>query len=283
MSEIIYLNHEFIPKKNATISPEDRGFNFADGIYEVIKYYSGKPFRFTDHLDRLKRSLREVYIEFNDCDQLESIFQELLERNELANEEAGVYLQITRGSQTRIHRFPENIQPTVYATVFPFASKWDQLNNGVKVITTEDIRWLRCDIKSISLLSNVMAAQKAHEQGAVEAIFIRNGIVTEGSHSSFLAVKGGTVYTHPDSNLILPGITKKVVIEICKANNIKVLEEGIPAADLNAMDEMMIVGTGSEVTPVVQIDEKPEVNGQPGPVTRLIQQKFFELTKIGLP
>lgn len=276
---MIYLNGEFIPRNEAVISPEDRGFNFADGIYEVIKYYGGKPFRYADHLDRLKRSLREVSIRFDDCDQLEAVFQELLERNSLAGAEAGVYLQISRGSQTRIHRFPEGIEPTVYATVFPFASKWDQLRNGVKVITTEDIRWLRCDIKSISLLPNVMAAQKAHEQGAVEAIFIRNGVVTEGSHSSFLAVKNGTVYTHPDSNLILPGITKIVIREICRENNIPMVEEGFAALELAGMDEMMIVGTGSEVTPVVQIDETTVGGGKSGPVTVLLQEKFFELTR----
>ena len=148
MTEIIYLNGNLIPKTEAVVSPEDRGFNFADGIYEVIKYYNGKPYRYADHLERLKRSLKEVQIEYNDTDQLESIFQELLDKNGLAAQEAGIYLQITRGSQTRIHRFPDTIQPTVYATVFPFASKWDQLKNGVKVITSQDIRWLR-DRKSV--------------------------------------------------------------------------------------------------------------------------------------
>jgi D-alanine transaminase len=280
MSETIYLNGNLIPKTEATISPEDRGFNFADGIYEVIKYYGGKPFRYADHLERLKRSLKEVQIEYNDTDQLESIFQELLEKNGLANQETGVYLQITRGSQTRIHRFPNDIKPTVYATVFPFASKPDQLKNGVKIITTEDIRWLRCDIKSISLLANVLAAQKANEQDADEAIFIRNGVVTEGSHSSFMAVKNGIVYTHPDSNLILPGITKKVVFEICKANDINVVEEGIPASQLAGMDEMMIVGTGSEVTPVVQFNDVLVGRGKPGPVTLFIQEKFFDQTRL---
>ena len=276
MTETIYLNGNLIPKNEAFISPEDRGFNFADGIYEVIKYYGGKPFRYADHMERLRRSLNEIRIDLEDLDQFKSVFQSLLERNGLANQEAGIYLQITRGSQTRIHRFPENSQPTVYATAFPFASKLDQLENGVKVITAEDIRWLCCDIKSISLLPNVLAAQKANEQDAVEAVFIRNGIVTEGSHSSFMAVKNGIVYTHPDSNLILPGITKKVVFEICKANQIKVVEEGIPASELTGMDEMMIIGTGSEVTPVIQIDESPVGNGKPGPVTLFILDKFFE-------
>lgn len=278
MNEIVYLNGKFKPKNEALISPDDRGFNFADGIYEVIKYYGGKPFRYADHMERLKRSLHEIRINPEDLDQFEAIFQSLLEQNGLANEEAGVYLQITRGSHTRIHQFPENTKPTVYATAFPFASKRDQLENGVKVITTKDIRWLRCDIKSISLLPNVLAAEKAHEQDAVEAIFIRNGIVTEGSHSSFMAVKNGIVYTHPDSNLILPGITKMVIREICKANNIQFVEEGIPASVLTIMDEMMIVGTGSEVSPVVQLDETLVGNGKPGPLTLFIQKKFLEQT-----
>jgi D-alanine transaminase len=279
MSETIYLNGNLIPKTEATISPEDRGFNFADGIYEVIKYYGGKPFRYADHLERLKRSLKEVQIEYWNTDQLESIFQELLEKNGLANQEAGIYLQITRGSHSRIHRFPDDIKPTVYATVFPFASKPDQLKNGVKIITTEDIRWLRCDIKSISLLANVLAAQKANEQDADEAIFIRNGVVTEGSHSSFMAVKNGVVYTHPNSNLILPGITRKVVFEICRDHNIQVIEEGIPASELANMDEMMIIGTGSEISPVGQLDDMQVGNGNPGPVTLFIQEKFFEQTR----
>lgn len=279
MAEIVYLNGNFVLKNEAFVSPEDRGFNFADGIYEVIKYYGGKPFRYADHMDRLRRSLGEISINFDDLDQFEVVFQTLLEQNGLANQEAGVYLQITRGCHTRIHQFPENIKPTVYATAFPFSSKWDQLKNGVKVITTEDIRWLRCDIKSISLLPNVLAAEKAHEQNAVEAIFIRNGMVTEGSHSSFMAVKNGVVYTHPDSNLILPGITKIVIREICKTNNIPLVEEAIPASELMAMDEMMIIGTGSEVTPIVRLDESLVGDGKPGPVTLFIQEKFFELTK----
>ena len=279
MAEIVYLNGNFVLKNEAFISPEDRGFNFADGIYEVIKYYSGKPFRYADHMDRLRRSLGEISIDFGDLDQFEVVFQSLLEQNGLANQEAGVYLQITRGSHTRIHQFSESIKPTVYATAFPFSSKWDQLENGVKVITTEDIRWLRCDIKSISLLPNVLAAEKAHEQNAVEAIFIRNGMVTEGSHSSFMAVKNGVVCTHPDSNLILPGITKIVIREICKTNHIPLVEEAIPASELMAMDEMMIIGTGSEVTPIVRLDESLVGDGKPGPVTLFIQEKFFELTK----
>ena len=159
MNEVVYLNGSLIKKDEAFISPEDRGFNFADGVYEVVKYYGGKPFRYDDHMLRLKRSLREVRINLEDIEQFEGIFQSLLERNGLIGEEAGVYLQITRGSHQRIHRFPENIKPTVYAWAFPFSSKPDQLENGVNVITADDIRWLRCDIKSIALLPNVSSKQ----------------------------------------------------------------------------------------------------------------------------
>lgn len=278
MSETIYLNGNLIPKNEASISPEDRGFNFADGVYEVVKYYRGRPFRYADHMERLKRSLREIRINFKDFDQFELVFQELLERNGLTDQEAGIYVQITRGSHTRIHRFPENIKPTVYASAFPFSTKPEQIENGVKVITADDIRWLRCDIKSIALLANVLSAQKAAENDAEETIFIRNGVVTEASHSNVMGVKDGIVYTHPDSNLILPGITRKVMLEICRANDIRVIEEGIQASELTGMDEMMIVGTGSEVMPVVDIDGIIVKDGKPGPVTRFIQDKFFEQT-----
>ena len=277
---MVYFNGSLIAKKEAFISPDDRGFNFADGVYEVIKYYRGKPFRYDDHLNRLKRSLREVRIDLEDFDQFELVFQELLARNGLKDQEAGIYLQITRGSHQRIHRFPENIKPTAYASAFPFSTKQEQIENGVKVITADDIRWLRCDIKSIALLPNVLFAQKAAENNAEETIFIRNGIVTEATHSNVIGVKDGVLLTHPDSNLILPGITKKVVMEICRSNGIRVIEVGIQASYLANMDEMMIVGTGSEVTPVVDIDGISVGDGKPGPVTRFIQDQFFEQTNI---
>jgi D-alanine transaminase len=279
MAEIAYLNGKLLSKKEAFISPDDRGFNFADGVYEVIKYYSGKPFRYADHIERLKRSLHEIRIDFQGSGEFETVFQSLLEMNKLTNQDAGIYLQISRGSHPRIHRYPEDCEPTVYATAFPFSLPSGQLENGVKVVTTEDIRWLRCDIKSISLLPNVLAAQKAAENGAAEAIFIRDGIVTEGSHSSVLGVKNGIVYTHPDSNLILPGITKKVIFEICLKNDIPVIEEGIPASDLVKMNEVMIAGTGSEITPVVKIDDYAVGSGKPGPVSRKIQEELAKLVR----
>jgi D-alanine transaminase len=152
MSEIVFLNGKFIEKEEAKISPNDRGFIFADGVYEVAKYYNGKPFRYVDHLKRLGRSLAELEIDYNETESLEAIFTELITRNNLQHKHAGVYLQITRGEHKRVHHFPENIQPTVYAFAFDMPSFTDNLENGISVITHEDIRWQRCDIKSVSLL-----------------------------------------------------------------------------------------------------------------------------------
>jgi len=191
-------------KEEARISPNDRGFIFADGVYEVAKYYNGKPFRFDDHLARLKRSLAELEIEYSEIDSLEAIFAELINRNNLQNKHAGVYLQITRGEHKRVHHFPENIQPTVYAFAYHMPSFTDNLENGIAIITHEDIRWQRCDIKSVSLLPNTMLYNKAVKAGAGECVLIRNGMVTEATHSSVLGVKNGVVITRPLSNLILP-------------------------------------------------------------------------------
>lgn len=276
MNETVYLNGKFVERSKASVSPDDRGFNFADGIYEVIKYYRGIPFRYEDHLARLKRNLTEVRIAFGGTDQLAGVFRELLERNEQTEQDAGVYLQITRGSYPRMHRFPDDSSPTVFASAFPFPTNLKAVNEGIGVITADDIRWLRCDIKTVGLLPNVLYFQKAYEEGAGEVIFIRNGVVTEASHSNVLGVKDGAVYTHPDSNLILPGITKIVVREICREGGVNFVEEAISGAALQAMDELLVIGTGSEITPVVQINGTFIGGGRPGPVSRLIQKRFFE-------
>jgi D-alanine transaminase len=277
MSEIVYLNGEFLKKEDAKISPNDRGFIFADGVYEVAKYYNGKAFRYKDHLDRLERSLAELEIQYSETDKLENVFTELLARNNMRNKHAGIYLQITRGVEKRVHHFPANIVPTVYAFAFDLPSATDKLQNGIKVITEEDIRWQRCDIKSVSLLPNTMLYNKAVERGAGECILIRNGKVTEATHSSVLAVKNNKVITRPLSNLILPGITRKVVLEICSANNIQVEERLFTKEELYNVDELFITGTGSEITPVVQVDDVKIGSGETGKITRFIQQKFFEM------
>jgi len=277
MDEIVFLNGKFLPKEEAKISPNDRGFIFADGIYEVAKYYNGKAFRYQDHLDRLVRSLSEIQISYPETDQLESIFQELLIQNRMLDKHAGIYLQITRGVEKRVHHFPKDIQATVYAFAFELPSATDKLEVGIKVITHDDIRWQRCDIKSVSLLPNTMLYNKAVENGAGECILVRDGSITEATHSSVQAVKNGVLITRPLSNLILPGITRKVVLEICTSNNIPIEERLFTKEELFEMDEVFISGTGSEITPVVQVDNQLIGTGKPGEITQLIQKIFFDL------
>jgi D-alanine transaminase len=277
MSEIVFLNGEFIKKEKAKISPNDRGFIFADGVYEVAKYYNGKPFRYEDHLKRLERSLAELEIVYPKIDGLEAIFTELITKNNLQDKHAGVYLQITRGEHKRVHHFPENVKPTVYAFAFELPSFKENLENGIRVITHEDIRWQRCDIKSVSLLPNTMLYNKAVKAGAGECVLIRDGMVTEATHSSVLGVKNGTMITRPLSNLILPGITRKVILEICAKNQIPFEEREFSEAEMLDMDEIIIAGTGSEITPAIQVNDTIIGNGKPGEITRYIQNKFFEL------
>jgi D-alanine transaminase len=243
----------------------------------VIKYYNGKPFRYADHLERLKRSLSEISIQYNKLDELEEIFLNLLYKNDLNSVQAGVYLQITRGAYQRVHHLPKDAEPTVYAFVFELPSAKEKLENGIKVVTREDIRWLRCDIKSVALLPNTMIYNQAVDAGAGESILIRNGEVTEATHSSVLGVKNGVVVTRPLSNLILPGITRKVIMEICRQNRIPVEERPISERELYELDEIIIAGTGSEITPAIQVNDKIIGNHKPGEITRFIQKRFFEM------
>lgn len=278
MEEIIFLNNQFIPKDKASIAVNDRGFHFADGVYEVIKFYKNKPFRFSEHFQRLKRSLREVKIQNVEISSLENVCFELIRLNQLKDCYAGIYIQITRGSHPRIHPFPENIDPTVCIDSFRLSTRKEHLIDGIKVITRPDIRWLRCDIKSVSLLANVLMMQEATELGARECLMVRNGVVTEGTHSNVLGVKDGKIITHPDSNYVLPGITKGAVKDICREINIGFIEKSFTEEEVASLDELMVAGTGNEIMPVVQVNDVLIGGGCPGPVTRMIQKKFFEMT-----
>ena len=280
MSEAVFLNGSFKDKKDALISPEDRGFNFADGVYEVVKYYSGIPFRMKDHIERLYRSLSEVRIQYPQTASLPDMMAELLSHNGLMQSDAGVYLQITRGASQRVHHFPPDLQPTVYAYAFPFPSFSAALDKGIRVTTADDIRWLRCDIKSVALLPNTMLYQQAVENGAGECILVRDGLVTEATHSSVFVVKNGILYTHPVSNLILPGITRKVVLELCIVNGISFSERAVTESELHEADEIFIAGTGSEITPVVQVNDKLVCTGVPGRVTRWLKELFFDNVRL---
>jgi D-alanine transaminase len=280
MSSIVYLNGRYLPEEQAVISPLDRGFYFADGVYEVIKYYKGNPFAFNDHIERLKNSLSGVRISFDGIDSLVGIFDRLIADNGLGNEDAGIYLQITRGAATRVHNFPKGgILPTLYIRAFPLPSASEQHQHGIKVISREDIRWLRCNIKSIALLPNTLMYQEATEEGAGECAFVRNGFYTEASHSNILFVNDGTVYTHPDGNLILPGVTKKALLQMCRDMGISVQEQPVAFSETETCSECFITGTGSEVMPVVQINDYVVGDGKPGPITRRLQEAFFRRVK----
>ncbi len=272
---IVYFNGQMMPKDEVRISPDDRGFVFGDGVYEVIRVYGGKLFEAGAHLDRLARSLRELKIRFGGVDRLEGISHRLLVENGLETGDAAVYIQVTRGAATRKHAFPAaDTPPTVYVSAYAFDPPEEEWENGVNIILVPDIRWTRCDIKSVALLPNVLAAQRAAEAGAKEAVFVRDGAVTEGAHTNFAAVFNGEVRTAPYSNLILPGTTRNVAVSLCRELGIRVREFPILQHELTDTDEAMLWGTTTEVMPVVRIDGAPVGDGAAGPVTRRLQEAF---------
>ncbi len=271
---IVFFNGNYLELDEVKISPFDRGFQYADGIYEVIRTYFGKLFRFEDHLERLKNSLDAIKINYPNLDLLESIIYEIIKKNNFGGDNFSIYIQITRGnSYPRKHSFPkDHVVPTTFISITPI----DEAPNdkGIKIIFENDFRWQRCDIKSISLLASVLANQHAVEEGAGEAIWIRDGYLLEGSHTNFWAIKNGEVWTAPLSNLILPGVSRKVIIEVCNNSGIKVHEEPVKEKEINSFEEFFVSGTTSEIIPVIQIYDRVIGGGQLGKMTRKIQAEF---------
>jgi D-alanine transaminase len=271
----VFLNGQFLPKEQARISPDDRAFLFADGAYEVVRAYRGHLFRAKEHWDRFHDSLRALRIPHPAGVDFSALCTELLQRNQLADAEATVYLQVSRGAAPRKHAFPaDEVTPTTYGFAAPFTNPTEKWAAGVKVITLPDQRWARCDIKSVSLLPNVLANQQAQEAGAHEAVLIRDGFAMEGSLSNFAVVFDGVLHTAPRNNYILPGITRLVALGLCSALGIPVRELPVAEADLRHASEAMLFGTTNEVMPVVQINDHKLADGQPGPLTRRLQQAF---------
>jgi D-alanine transaminase len=274
---ISYLNGQFLPHDEIRISPDERGFLFADGIYEVVRWYGGFFLDMESHIARLKRSLASISITYDDADMLPQIALELINMNELGDCCASVYIQITRGAAKRKHSFPNPpVTPTVYATASRLSTDTLASENGIGVSMVPDIRWSRCDIKSIALLPNVMAFQQALDSGFSEVIFTRDGVVTEASHANAFFVKDDAVYTHPESNYILSGITRKNILRIASENNIAVLEEALTADMLPYIQEAFIANTSGEIIPVVKIGDMPLGDSTPGPLTRRLQNLFRE-------
>jgi len=270
----VYLNGEFIPKERATISVEDRGFIFGDGIYEVVRVLDARIFEWPAHAARLARGLSGIRIplDASAIDGLRSVCERLVNENGLTDGEATVYMQVSRGAAPRTHQFPPaGTRPTVYASASRFIVPRDQREAGVQAITFPDFRWLRCDLKTVNLLGAVLARQAATEAGAYEAILLRDGIVTEGAATNVFAVVDGVLRTHPLGNLILPGITRQVVVQLIHENGITLVETPVTQGELLRATELFICGTTTDVTPVVALDGKPVGTGTPGAVTLRLQ------------
>jgi D-alanine transaminase len=274
MPPLVYFNGNYLPKDQVRISPDDRGFLFADGIYEVARSYGGKFFELGAHLARMRNGLAALAIEGVRAEDLGAVFTSLLERNDLTKVPALVYAQVTRGASPRTHFFPDPpVPPTVYAEAKRFAPKGDPAK-GVAVITVPDTRWARCDIKTVGLIPNCLANQRAHAAGALEALFMRDGVVLEATASSFFAVVDGEVRTAPASNYILPSITRGVVLRICGREKIAYRETPVYLDDLPRASELFLAGTTLEVMPIVTVDSRPVGDGKPGPVARRLGELF---------
>jgi D-alanine transaminase len=276
MSDIVFFNGSYMPKDEVRISPDDRGFLLSDGIYEVVRVYRGAPFEMEAHVERLSDGLSAIRIDGARAETMADVTRELISRNGLEGGDACVYVQITRGAAPRTHHFPGGpVTPTFYATAWAFATATDPAV-GVEVVTAPDHRWTRCDVKSVSLLANVLAAQAAHEAGAYEAVLVRDGVALEGTRTSLFGVLNGVVRTAPLSNYILPSITRRVALDLCREADIPVDERPLLLPEFIAADELFLAGTTTEIMPIVRVDGVAAGGGRPGPVAAELARRFAE-------
>ena len=270
----VLINEKLVDEQDANVPYNDRGYVFGDGIYEYIRVYDNNVFTAKEHFERLLRSAKEIGLELKyNVDELTELIQELLSANNIVN--GGVYIQVTRGAAPRDHAFPT---PSVEANVMSFTKSYDRpyklLEEGINAITTEDIRWLRCDIKSLNLLGNVLAKEYATKYNAQEAIQHRGDIVTEGSSSNVYAIKNGEIYTHPVNNYILNGITRMVIKSVAEDKGIPFNEEVFTLDFLKNADEIIVSSTSIEVMPVVKLDGENVGDGEVGSITKSLQEGF---------
>lgn len=270
---MILLNEQFIKKNEVTINFEDRGYQFGDGIYEVIRVYNGTYFELDSHLHRLKQSAEKIEMALPySLEEMKEKLKQLVKKNSLKN--GHIYVQITRGIAPRTHHFPNESAAVLVAYTQQAARPKEKTINGISTILTEDIRWLRCDIKSLNLLGNVLAKQKAKKHGCEEAILHRDQTVSEGSSTNVFIIKNRVIYTHPANNLILHGITRKEVLELAQESDIKVVEEPFTINELLHADEVFVTSTTMEIAPVIKVDHTMIGDGRPGQLTQIIQKAF---------
>jgi D-alanine transaminase len=273
---IVFLNGAWLPAEQAQVSVLDRGFIFGDGVYELIPVYVGRPFRLEEHVRRLRNSLGEIRLgdAFDACDWAATVGG-LIERN--GGGDLSVYLQVTRGPAKRDHAFPKEIRPTVFGMATPLVTPSAELvDTGVAAVTATDYRWLRCNIKAISLLANVLLRQQAVDAGAAECILLRDGYLTEGAASNIFVVHGGVLLTPPKDHLILPGITYDLVLEIAAANAIPHEVREIPESEFRGAEEILMTSSSREVLSVTRLDGQAVGDGRPGPVSRRLLQLYRE-------
>jgi D-alanine transaminase len=263
---MIYLNGEFMPIEQARIPVLDRGFIFGDGVYELIPVYSRRPFRLAEHLRRLQHSLTSIKLANPHDDQTwTQLITRLIALNEA--DDQSVYMHVTRGPAKRDHAFPKEVVPTVFLMSNPLTTPpQQQVREGVPAITAVDNRWLRCDIKAISLLPNVLLRQAAVESGCAEAVLLRDGFMTEGAASNVFIVNNGILLAPPKNHLMLPGITYDVVLELAQANGIRHEVREVPEAELRGADEIWMTSSTKEVLAITSLDGARVGEGKPGPL-----------------
>jgi D-alanine transaminase len=268
MPDLAYLNGEILPIEKAMVPIEDRGYQFGDGVYEFIASYDGRLFMLEEHLDRLERSLRELSYDPIPRDTMRQAIVDLLKRSGYPR--AGIYIQITRGIAPRNHAFARGMVPQIVMTIRTVSELPEKLRTrGATAITVRDTRWGRCDIKTIQLLSNSLAKQKALDAGCDDAIFVTNqNVVREGTSSNLFMVVDEKLFTHPLTPNILPGITRLAILQICQSEGLQVQETVFETEALYGADEAFLTGTVTEVLPIVRVDEKPIGDGTVGPITR---------------
>ena len=274
MPEIAFVNDVFMPLSEARVSVEDRGFQFGDGVYELLRVYAGVPFRLTEHLGRLEQSARAIGIHLPYTpDRWAAVIAEAVSRSGFP--EAKVYIQVTRGVAPRDHVPTGSVSPTVVLTVRAMVPLPAALYaGGADVVTVPDTRWARCNIKSVGLLANVLAKQQARDAGAVEALFVRAGHILEGATSNVLVVRERCLVTPPEGPLLLSGVTRRVVLELAQEAGVAVKERPVTEEELYTSEEVMLTGTTIEVLPVGRVNGRPIGGGAPGPVTKLVMARF---------
>ncbi|AVQ98532.1 D-amino-acid transaminase [Oceanobacillus iheyensis] len=272
---IIMTQSSFTHRDNLKYPYEERGLQFGDGIYEVIRIYNGEYYLLKEHVDRLFRSAAAVKINLAATkEEMTQLLLQLLERNKM-NKDGKVYLQVTRGSAPRDHVFPEGIPANVYAYVQDLPRNTEKMDAGVATITQRDVRWENCYIKSLNLLPNVLAKQEAKENSCYEAILHKNGLVTECSSSNVYLVKDGKIYTHPATNNILHGCVRMRVEKFANDLGIPFIEESFTVEDIATADEILLSSSTSEVMPIISVDDKQIADGKPGKITKQLQQAYI--------